>query len=251
MAESMKTKGRKLPNVFYKEELVKVFDNIDDPKIIMGTFLTFFCALRNGEVCNLKWKDIDLRSKRLKVVQGKGYKDGYVKISNKCIPILKKWRELNGSEEYFLPSDSNKYNHMRPRAFLIRFKNALRKAGLEIPTGRNAGGAMQHQYKVHTLRHSRCTHLLSNGIPIHKVRSFMRHERLETTLTYTWITNPELDEMVEKADNPSKGEIAYGENLAPNQTDPIMVAKMKLVNGEITKRRFKELVELLNTPLSV
>jgi integrase len=258
MKKNKKKKGRNLPNVFYKKELVAVFNEIDDPKIIVAAFLTFFCALRNGEACSLKWKDIDLKNKRLKVVQGKGYKDGYVKISNKCIPILERWRAINADEEYFLPADSTKHKHMMPTALLRRFKTALKKADLDVPTHKNSAGNQQHQYKFHTLRHSRCTYLLSNGIPIHKVRNFMRHERIETTMRYTWITNIELDQMVEKADNPQmKTEHVVSHNgmitqpsLQP-QADPMLVAKMRLVNGEITRRRFKELVEILKTPLSI
>ena len=33
---------------------------------MMASFLAFFCALRNSEVCKLKWQDIDLENKRLR-----------------------------------------------------------------------------------------------------------------------------------------------------------------------------------------
>ncbi|MBI5065107.1 tyrosine-type recombinase/integrase, partial [Candidatus Woesearchaeota archaeon] len=201
--ELKKRKRRKYPNVFYKKEIVAVFNELEDAKTSVASFLTFFCALRISETCNLKWIDIDLDNKMLKIVDGKGGKDGYVPISQVCIPILRKWKAMNPEEEYFLPPEKGEVSRtLQKRALFVRFKKALRKAGLEIKTEKNARGSEQHQYKFHTLRHSRCTHLINNGVPIPKVQYFMRHDRIDTTMTYTWITNPELNKMVEEVDSP-------------------------------------------------
>lgn len=257
-----KRKRRKHPNVFFKDEMVKIFENMeDDVKIMVASFITFFCALRMSELCNLKWQDIDLKLGRVKVVNGKGYKDGYIKMSRECTQVIKKWRTMNLDEEYFLPSDKPEYRHLQRRTVLFRFKDVLDKAGLNIPTEKNSIGSQQHQYKFHTLRHSRCTHLLNNGVPIQKVQHFMRHDKIETTLTYTWITNPELEKMVEKVDSRQDDleEVGDVESMTTSQiiqqstkfNDPIEIARRRLACGEMTKREFKKIVEVLQTPLSV
>ena len=46
--QSKKKKRKKFPNVLFKQEMIKVFENMEDPKNMIGAFLTFFCALRNG-----------------------------------------------------------------------------------------------------------------------------------------------------------------------------------------------------------
>ncbi len=247
--QQKKRRRRKYPNVFFKKELTAVFDAINNPKTMIASFLTFFCALRNSEVCKLQWQDIDLQEARLKVVDGKNHKDGFIPISPIIIPILKKWREMNPEAKYFIPSDNYNTCYYQPNSLLKDFKRALKKAELSIPTEKNAGGRQQHQYKFHTLRHSRCTHLLSNGVPLEKVQKFMRHDKIETTMTYTWIMDKEMNKMVKEVDSgfdelaPTTNQIV---NTQPLQIDPFSLAQKRLANGEITIREYRKIVTALS-----
>jgi len=246
--QQKKRRRRKYPNVFFKKELVQVFEAIDNPRTMMAAFLTFFCALRNSEVCKLEWKDIDLQEARLKVVDGKNHKDGFIPISPLAIPILKKWREMNPNEQYFLPSDMYKTGHYQSNSLLKDFKKALRKAGLEIPTDKNAAGRQQHQYKYHTLRHSRCTHLLSNGVPVEKVQKFMRHDDLETTMGYTWILDKEMNKMVAQADIHSFDVLTQPATRQASEQikmNPLELAQKRLACGEITLREYQKIARAL------
>jgi len=249
--QEKKRRRRKYPNVFFKKELVNVFDNIDNPRTMVAAFLTFFCALRNSEACTLKWIHINLEAARLKVVDGKNHKDGYIPISPLAIPVLKKWREMNPKEEYFLPSDRYKSDHYQSDSLLKEFKKALKMAGLEIPTEKNAAGRQQHQYKYHTLRHSRCTHLLSNGVPVEKVQKFMRHDDLETTMGYTWIIDREMTTMVGQADIGSAGILperpqAFQSSNPQSRSDPLEIVQKRLAYGEITIREYQRMVRALS-----
>lgn len=255
--ERRKRKRRKYPNVFYKKELVTIFNAIEDAKTAVACFLTFFCALRMSETCELKWINIDLDNKRLKVVDGKCHKDGYVPISSACIPILRRWRAINPNQEYFLPPEENDVPFLRRKGLSERFRKALRKAGLEIPIEKNSKGVQQHQYKFHTLRHSRCTHLINNGVPIQKVQYFMRHDRIDTTMIYTWITNPELHQMVEDVDSPQNKSTMLQNTMSTNYTetktytDPVEIARRRYAFGEISTKEFRRMLEALQTPISV
>ncbi len=246
--QQKKRRRRKYPNVFFKKELVQVFESIDNSRTMMAAFLTFFCALRNSEVCKLEWKDIDLSESRLKVVDGKNHKDGFIPISPLAIPILKKWREMNPNDQYFISSDMYKTGHYQSNSLLKDFKKALRKAGLEIPTEKNAAGMQQHQYKYHTLRHSRCTHLLSNGVPVEKVQKFMRHDDLETTMGYTWILDKEMNKMVAQADIHSFDVLAQPTTQHVSEQvkmNPLDLAQKRLACGEITLREYQKIARAL------
>lgn len=259
--QQKKRKRKKYPNVFFKKELVGVFENIEDPRIMVASFLTFFCALRMSEICKLKWQEIDLDNKRLKVVDGKNHKDGFIPISSVSIPILRKWKAMNQNEEYFLPSEGNCEYHFKQSSLLKAFKKALTRAGLDIATEKNVIGNQQHQYKFHTLRHSRCTHLLSNGVPIQKVQYFMRHDDINTTMTYTWILNVELNQMVEEVDKKLMYQEGFPESSnsisqtpmtqQPVHSDPLEIARKRLAFGEISPREFKRIVGMLQTPFNV
>lgn len=246
--QEKKRRRRKYPNVFFKKEVIALFDNIDNPKTMIASFLTFFCALRIAEICKLQWQDIDLVERRLKVVDGKNHKDGFIPISPLAIQILKKWREINPNEKYVLPSDNFQTGHYMPNSLLKDYKKALKRAGLCIPTEKNAIGRQQHQYKFHTLRHSRCTHLLSNGVPVEKVQKFMRHDDLETTMGYTWILDKEMNKAVEQADIGTFDQLITQPNTTglPHQTiNPLELAQKRLVCGEITLKEYQKLARAL------
>jgi len=245
--QETKRRRRKFPNVFFKKELTAVFSRIEDPKTMVGAFLAFFCALRISEICKLKWNDIDLEQHRLKVVDGKNHKDGFVPISSMCIPVLLKWKNMNRNEEYVLPTQDVNKPHLSTATLFKCFKDALRKAGMEIITDKNSLGRVNHQYKFHTLRHSRCTHLLSNGVPIQKVQHFMRHDKIETTLTYTWILDVELNSMVEEVDG-KRLRAGAGENFQERiavKEDAVDVLKKRLAYGEISPKEYHRLFEVL------
>ena len=89
----------KLPDVLSVEQLVKIFDAVDDPKIAIATAVTFFCGLRISEICKLRIEDIDFENKKLKVVDSKFSmrtktkygKDRYVIIPDMMIGPIQKW----------------------------------------------------------------------------------------------------------------------------------------------------------------
>lgn len=243
--QETKRRRRKFPNVFFKKELTAVFLEIEDPKTMVGAFLAFFCALRISEICKLKWNDVDLEQHRLKVVDGKNHKDGFVPISSMCIPVLQKWKNMNRDEEYVLPTQDLNKPHLSPATLFKCFKRALKKANLEIITDKNSLGRVNHQYKFHTLRHSRCTHLLSNGVPIQKVQHFMRHDKIETTLTYTWILDVELNTMVEEVDRKTSAVAGENFSVVREKEDAVDVLKKRLAYGEISPKEYCKLVEVL------
>jgi len=247
--QQKKRRRRKYPNVFFKKELVALFNHIDTPRTMIASFLTFFCALRNSEMCRLQWVDIDLEERRLKVVDGKNHKDGFIPISSLAIPILKKWREMNPTEKYLLPLDNYSTEHYQSCSLLKDYKRCLAKAGLEVPTEKNSAGRQQHQYKFHTLRHSRCTHLLSNGVPVEKVQKFMRHDNLETTMTYTWILDKEMNKMVETVDIGACDTLPENQvpvpQLMQQRANPLEIAQKRLAYGEITIKEYQKITRAI------
>ena len=113
----------KLPDVFNTEQLVKLFDAIDQPKVAIAVAVTFYCGLRISEICNLKIEHVDLTARKIKIVDAKnsrrfatGYgNDRYVPLPPHMISPIKKWLEIIQGGVWFLPSDKSPDTHIRPR----------------------------------------------------------------------------------------------------------------------------------------
>jgi len=202
----------RLPNAYSVEQLNKIFDAIDRPKLAIAAFLAFFCGLRIEEVSRMRVEDIDLNNKRIKVVDSKnpnrsitGYgKDRYIPLPNKVIGPLRKWLEIIGEDcKWFLPSCTSPDTHMRKKSLFEQFAVALRKANLRIPafTYTEKGGKVKNKYKYyfHTLRHSYATYLLGKGVDIYTISTLMGHNQVTTTQIYAKVNGQQQRRAVEDA----------------------------------------------------
>src|SRR3989338_8059054 len=132
-------KSRKLPNVFNKEQLLQLFNNIEEPDVMLGTFLGAFCGLRISEVCNLKRIDIDFSKKHLRVVNGKlpgktlaGHgKDRVVPIPSKILYLLQVWVSMKNTD-YIFESIQNVGAPLTTSQMFRKYKRTLKKANLNI-----------------------------------------------------------------------------------------------------------------------
>lgn len=96
--------GRKIPEVLTMQEqkqLLNIFNmryfNSRRNKIMIELFLC--SGLRLSEMLDLQWKDINLMSGQLKVVQGKGKKDRILWVNEDMLNILRNWK-IEQSNKY-------------------------------------------------------------------------------------------------------------------------------------------------------
>ncbi len=96
--------GRKIPEILDMQEqkqLLNIFNmryfNSRRNKIMIELFLC--SGLRLSEMLDLQWKDINLMSGQLKVVQGKGKKDRILWVNEDMLNILRNWK-IEQSNKY-------------------------------------------------------------------------------------------------------------------------------------------------------
>ena len=216
--EEIKFAHRKkhLPVVLTKEEVKKIFENLDGITLMISKLL-YGSGLRLGECLSLRVKDVDVELRTISVLDGKGEKDRITVLPEKLITELKthinKVRNLykkdfpaknieaplpyalakkypNAGRElawqYIFPAKNPVYNtelkkyfrvHLHPSTFQKEFKTAVRKSGVA------------KQASPHTLRHSFATHLLQNGYDIRTVQELLGHNSVKTTMIYTHVLN--------------------------------------------------------------
>ena len=149
----------------------------------LGCFLSLFLGLRIGEVCGLKWENIDLTASTLSVrnnVQRVAEKNGtssvvllppktYTSIRDIPLPqfvadVLKKYQR---SGNVFVITGKKKPTE--PRAFTNRFKAILKKAGLP-------------SVKYHSLRHAFASNFLRQTGDVKSLSEILGHANAATTL---------------------------------------------------------------------
>ena len=80
-----------------------------------------------------------------------------------------------------------------------KFREVIKRAGLDYAYGIAADGRKLYAFSVHSLRHSFAKHMLEhNNNNIRLVKDLLRHSRLSSTEIYTQTSESELREAMNK-----------------------------------------------------
>ena len=90
----------KLPGVMSAEEIKSLIDTVKNIKHRTIIMLLYSSGLRVSEISHLKITDIDSKSMRIKVVQGKGSKDRYTLLSQQVLMELRAYYIIYKPKEY-------------------------------------------------------------------------------------------------------------------------------------------------------
>ena len=174
---------------------VKVFNTSEQAKLIdylyqdmdiykFGIILCLHTGLRLGEVCSLKWGDIDFSTKSLHInrtvqrlpdesgvkktilVEGKPKTNCSMReipISDQIYDLLLKFKT---TENVYI---FKKNKPLDPRTYQYKFKYFLRNAGVE-------------KHNFHTLRHTFATNCISSGADVKSVSELLGHSDVKITL---------------------------------------------------------------------
>lgn len=154
----------------------------------IGILICLNTGIRIGELCALKWENIDLEKKELyiretiqRVYDAQKQKTIVIKdkpktqnsirnipISTKLYNILNEIKDEHKPEEYFLTGDTSKF--VEPRNYQNTFKSILRKSKIKT------------NYKFHILRHSFATECIRVGMDIKALSEILGHSNIQITL---------------------------------------------------------------------
>ena len=144
--------------------------------------------MRIGEICALKWENIDLEKKEIRVryTLERIYNENLNKtevirdtpksqksirnipINNKLYKILKEIAYKYENSSFFLTGNDEKF--IEPSVYRYNFKRILRKSKIKT------------NYKFHILRHTFATFCISVGMDIKTLSELLGHSSVEITL---------------------------------------------------------------------
>lgn len=162
----MRKKKRAVYKVLTREELGAFFNCVDDFKFKTIFMLAYGAGLRIGEIANLRVEDIDSKTMRIFVREGKGNKERYTILPEETLKMLRiywsKYRQNRRRGRIFL---SETGAAITVGVMREHFRKYRRKAKLS------------EKITMHTLRHCFATNLIENGATLIQVKELMRTQQ--------------------------------------------------------------------------
>lgn len=137
-------------------------------------------SLRIGDLLSLKYADLNLEERLLKVTEAKTGKQKSIRLNASAIAVIIRRKQDHAADTWLFQVNSNRAkNKAISRASVSRvFKEAGDILGLNINT--------------HSMRKSRGMAMYSDGVPIEKIAKVLNHTNTSSTLRYLGITQEQV-----------------------------------------------------------
>ena len=177
---------KKIPHFISVDEVISVIKYLSEAsqkdQSVLSQYVLFVLlyggGLRISEACNLKWKSIDLDSRKI-LVLGKGNKERYISLPQFCIDVLTKYKNKEKTE------------------FVFGTEPFSTRKGYELIRQAGSSATLMSPLHPHSLRHSYATHMLASGANLRTLQSLLGHDTLQATEKYTHLNIDSLARLVE------------------------------------------------------
>lgn len=153
-------------------------------------YVEIMTGLRRGEICGIKWSDINFTEGTLSIRRSIGYaKNGKITVGETktdasvrkivmppSVETMLRKKQENAICEWVFPHYFNPNEPLHPNSAYTKLKTLLKKA--DLPS-----------IRFHDLRHTFATHAISGGVDAKTLAGILGHTNASFTLdTYTHIT---------------------------------------------------------------
>lgn len=180
-----------LPFVPTKEEVFSFISTLPDLKQKAMVALMYSAGLRIGEVCNLKYKDIDRKSMRIHITHGKNRSDRYAILSKLALDILTAyWFAYDKPTDWLFPKQFKDSDKPIDTFFLSRHIHEHEKRL-----------GWEPRLTCHSFRHAFGTHLYENGTDLLTIKALLGHKSLLSTTIYVQLAANGVGRVVSPLDS--------------------------------------------------
>jgi integrase len=135
-------------------------------------------GLRRGELLSLRWENVDLPNRMIRVERSKNGERRDVPMTEWVFEILKALPRRLDSTYLFANPDGS-----APESVSTAWYNALEDSGVE-------------NFTFHDLRHTFASNLVMAGVDIRTVQVLLGHKRIEMTMRYAHLSPAHLKEAI-------------------------------------------------------
>ena len=168
-----------LPRAMREEQIDEFFEAVKTKRDWAMFRLMLRCGLRVEEVAKLSLGDIDLKRRRIMVVDGKGGKDRVVYVSDDAADGLLAYLKLRSHRRikkvFLVEKGDYKGQPISVRGIQKRMEYYAKKTGLKI--------------SCHCLRHTMATQLLNADAEVESIQDLLGHNWITTTQRYCQVSN--------------------------------------------------------------
>ena len=190
--------------VFKPEEQRAIIEAAQKDRLGFAIELDFFTGLRVGELCALKWSDIDLAAKEFRVrrtlqrvqkktsdIKSKGKRTQIVegatktKKGNRVIPLTDTMLQkllVHKARQLFEKRRLGKGYSDNGYVFANEFGGAIEPSYLRDVYERILKNANAPHYTFHTIRHTFATRAIENDMPVKVVSEILGHSSVQLTM---------------------------------------------------------------------
>ena len=176
-------KSEETREAFTPEELRLIYDNLDSFTRPLFT-VAIMTALREGDICTLRWNEIDFGTRTICRTMNKTGRLVEIPIADRLLDYLKSQYTQTGDGEFVFPEHAEMYRN-NPSGVSYRIKQFLEGLGIattRTPAGRSRAVSVKD---LHSCRHTFCYLAGMQGIPLAVVQSIVGHMSPEMTAHYT------------------------------------------------------------------
>lgn len=167
-----------IPFVPSKDETFSYIRSIPDQKEQAMAALMYSAGLRLGEVCSLRYEDVDRKRMRIHIRHSKNRSDRYAILSRHALDMLTDyWFACGRPTEWLFPGNYKTDLPYSTTSFSNKFVRYRKQLGWNA------------QMTCHSFRHAFGTHLYENGTDLLTIKALLGHKSLESTMIYVHLAS--------------------------------------------------------------
>lgn len=165
-----------------REALLKACRESSNPYLYIVVILALSTGMRQGEIMNLRWKDIDLNTGRITLHETKNGERRVAPLRGLALNLLKKFHAESSPENSGLLFPNT---HNKPIDLRFPWNQALKKAGIK-------------NFRFHDTRHCAASYLAMSGATLSEIAEVLGHKTLQMVKRYTHLSEKHSASVVEK-----------------------------------------------------
>jgi integrase len=155
-----------------RTQLLNVCKKSSNPYLHTIVVLALSTGMRQGEILNLRWPDVDLNNGRIILHETKNGERRVVPLTGKALDLLKTHSKVRRLDTPLLFPGKNP---KKPMDLRTPWEAALKKAGIE-------------DFRFHDLRHSAASYLAMNGASLAEIAEVLGHKTLQMVKRYSHLS---------------------------------------------------------------